>query len=75
MIWKRESITTWGRTCFSESLVGRPENHSDLLQYITDNQDQTQIIAYGAGRSYGDAPLNTNKKIIKTADNNHVSES
>ncbi|PPR65451.1 MAG: FAD-dependent decaprenylphosphoryl-beta-D-ribofuranose 2-oxidase [Alphaproteobacteria bacterium MarineAlpha3_Bin7] len=74
MIWKRESVTTWGRTCFSESLVGRPENHRDLLQYITDNQDQAPIIAYGAGRSYGDAPLNTNKKIIKIERLNRIIE-
>lgn len=60
-----ESLSGWGNYPVVESTVVRPEKRSSLRALIED--DDTQLLARGAGRSYGDASLNGEGRTVLTA--------
>lgn len=65
MRWKTSQLTGWGRNRISESRLARPERYSELVKSLDDVGDNG-VIAFGAGRSYGDTALNENGQVILT---------
>ena len=63
--WKALSLQSWGRTRKADMLAVRPERLSEAVSIIRDKYD-TGLTIYGAGRSYGDAPLNHDGRVILT---------
>lgn len=61
--WARKQMAGWGRVCRGISAVARPERQSDLDMIIKDSLGES-LLAYGAGRSYGDAAINTNGRSV-----------
>ncbi|HYC01876.1 MAG TPA: FAD-binding oxidoreductase [Azospirillaceae bacterium] len=55
--WRETVLTGWGRTSRATSLAARPERQSALRSALQQAEGST-VLAYGAGRSYGDAALN-----------------
>src|SRR5262245_9336702 len=59
MKWKETELTGWGRVVRAKTLAARPERMSELPPLLSES-GAAGLIAYGAGRSYGDSALNTN---------------
>jgi decaprenylphospho-beta-D-ribofuranose 2-oxidase len=55
------SLTGWGRSATAETAAARPERARDLAATLADPTalGPRGVIAYGAGRSYGDEALNS----------------
>ena len=64
MRWKTSQLAGWGRNRIAESQVARPERIDDAPKLFADVQDRG-IIAFGGGRSYGDAALNDSGHVIR----------
>jgi decaprenylphospho-beta-D-ribofuranose 2-oxidase len=58
-------ISGWGRYPLQICELERPERYADLRSQCTDASSAT-LIARGQGRSYGDASLNENGRVILT---------
>jgi len=56
--WADKDLTGWGRVKRAASRVARPERMSELNGIVT-SSDPASLLARGAGRSYGDAALNS----------------
>ncbi|MFW5968959.1 MAG: FAD-binding protein [Persicimonas sp.] len=54
--WAKKELAGWGRYPTVEAECTRPERRSEVRQAIED-RDGRALLAYGLGRSYGDAPL------------------
>ena len=65
MTWKNMSLTGWGRTSRAQVAACRPERASAALRTLEAKYEHG-ILAYGKGRSYGDAPLNDGGNILLT---------
>lgn len=63
--WVQKRFWGWGRVNFATSMAARPERISDLDRALLDARNET-LIAFGAGRSYGDAALNSGGRSIIT---------
>lgn len=63
--WARTTFTGWGRTARVESLAARPERLVEVARALQDAKDAS-VLAFGAGRSYGDTALNSNGRTIIT---------
>ncbi len=67
MMWKETTLTGWGRVRSAATIACRPERMAELDQALRVTQSEPGgLIAYGAGRSYGDAPLNSGGRTILT---------
>jgi decaprenylphospho-beta-D-ribofuranose 2-oxidase len=65
--WARASLTGWGRIRRAECLAARPERLSELRAAVAAPPGGSSLLAYGAGRSYGDACLNHGGAAVMTA--------
>lgn len=61
--WAEKELAGWGRVCCAKSTVARPERLADLKDVFEDARNET-LLAYGAGRSYGDAALNSGGRSV-----------
>jgi len=52
----KQLLSGWGRTQFVNAKTARPEYLSDLKPLL--QKENTSLLAYGCGRSYGDEALN-----------------
>ena len=57
MTWKDMELTGWGRSHHAACRAARPERLRDAVAAISQG-DAKGILAFGAGRSYGDTGLN-----------------
>ena len=63
--WKATTLQGWGRNLASDCLAARPERLRELHAALDTPEGRT-LIAHGAGRSYGDAALNTGGAAVLT---------
>jgi len=54
--WAEQTLTGWGRFPSIRGLAARPERRRDVEQALSD-RDEAPVLAFGRGRSYGDAAL------------------
>jgi decaprenylphospho-beta-D-ribofuranose 2-oxidase len=54
--WAKKHLEGWGRYPVIETECTRPERRSEVLDALADRNGEP-LLAYGLGRSYGDAPL------------------
>jgi decaprenylphospho-beta-D-ribofuranose 2-oxidase len=65
--WADKELMGWGRVWRARNLAARPERMAELPGILGDIRDEkiadgnggASLLAYGAGRSYGDAALNS----------------
>lgn len=62
-IWASTELSGWGRVLRATSPAARPERVADLERALADTGNDS-LLAYGAGRSYGDAALNSTGRSI-----------
>jgi decaprenylphospho-beta-D-ribofuranose 2-oxidase len=65
MTWKTMTLTGWGRTSRAEVAACRPERAPAAIRTLGTRYEHG-ILAYGKGRSYGDAPLNGGGNMLLT---------
>ena len=63
--WANFEHWGWGRYPRVESLTARPERLKELQSCLNDRNDEP-LITFGNGRSYGDAALIRNGRVILT---------
>ena len=61
--WAEKELAGWGRVLRAKSAAARPERVRDLEAILAGAQDDS-LLAYGAGRSYGDAALNSGGRTV-----------
>ncbi|MCI0756065.1 FAD-binding protein [Teichococcus vastitatis] len=66
MSWKRMTLQGWGRTARAETLASRPERQREVASLLAAPEAEPGLIAYGGGRSYGDAALNSGGATLLT---------
>jgi decaprenylphospho-beta-D-ribofuranose 2-oxidase len=64
--WAQINLTGWGRTSGGAMTACRPERVSELRERVREGPADGGRIAYGAGRAYGDAALNSQGRVILT---------
>ncbi len=64
-MWAQKKISGWGRYPVVEADCIRPERRSELLAAFEDRGDEP-LLAYGLGRSYGDAALLDGGRVVMT---------
>ncbi len=57
VVWRDASLTGWGRALRASTKAARPERASELIEAL--DAAGPSLCLYGAGRSYGDAALNS----------------
>jgi len=63
--WAQTVFSGWGRVTSGESFAARPERLAEIPRAIAEARDST-LIAFGAGRSYGDAAINSSGRTLIT---------
>ncbi|MCC6622074.1 MAG: FAD-binding oxidoreductase [Deltaproteobacteria bacterium] len=63
--WTRQALAGWGRWPVIESQVSRPERRSELVRAVRETNGQG-LLAHGLGRSYGDAALLQDGRVVLT---------
>ena len=63
--WAEQNLAGWGRYPTVSGLATRPERRADVKSALLDRED-APILAFGLGRSYGDAALIRNGRAILT---------
>ena len=75
VLWLPERLTTWGRSRFANVAASSPDS-CDVAAQAVSGADGTKgfrgVIAYGAGRCYGDAALNDRGRTILTGALNRI---
>jgi decaprenylphospho-beta-D-ribofuranose 2-oxidase len=61
--WAEKELTGWGRVWRATSTTARPERPAELKRIFEDAASDT-LLAYGTGRSYGDAALNSGGRSV-----------
>ena len=69
--WRMATLSGWGRTTHAKANTCAPTQDLDVAEAIHSVADHG-IIAYGSGRSYGDAALNDGGQTILTSRLNQV---
>ena len=65
--WAQQQLSGWGRVLHADGLVARPERCAELARLFDDPAVRTgSLLARGAGRSYGDAALNSGGATVLT---------
>lgn len=65
--WSTQSLTGWGRFPVIETTCARPEDRAALIEAVdAARQASDEVLAHGMGRSYGDAALLSNGKVVLT---------
>lgn len=75
VLWRARRLTTWGRSRIANVTANSPDSCDAAAQAVGDPAAGTGlrgVIAYGAGRCYGDAALNDRGQTILTAGLNHI---
>ena len=75
VLWRAERLTTWGRSRFANVAAGSPDSCDAAAQAISGAdapKGPRGVIAYGAGRCYGDAALNDHGQTILTGALNRI---
>lgn len=63
--WSKQELTGWGRYPKIQANCSRPESRDEVLAALQDRGDGP-LLAHGMGRSYGDAALLKEGKVILT---------
>lgn len=63
-VWRRTTLTGWGRALEAETFAARPERAHRLVEAL--DGAGPSVCLYGAGRSYGDAALNSGGATVIT---------
>ena len=61
--WTTKELAGWGRYPVIEATCTRPERRSEMVDAVCD-RGEDPILAYGLGRSYGDAALLEDGKMV-----------
>lgn len=64
-IWREVTLTGWGRALRAPTRAARPERASQLIEAL--DAAGPSLCLYGAGRSYGDAALNSGGATVITS--------
>ena len=64
--WAQVTLTGWGRARRAECLAARPERLRELRDAVAAPPEGRSLLAYGAGRSYGDVALNSGGAAVLT---------
>lgn len=64
-IWREVTLTGWGRALRAPTRATRPERASQLIEAL--DAAGPSLCLYGAGRSYGDAALNSGGATVITS--------
>ena len=64
--WRHDRFTGWGRVLHAEMDAARPERIGELARSLK-AVDRRGVIVHAAGRSYGDAALNSGGQAILTS--------
>ena len=59
--WADKELSGWGRVHKASCLAARPERQAELASVLAAD---TSLLAYGAGRSYGDVALNSGGRAV-----------
>jgi decaprenylphospho-beta-D-ribofuranose 2-oxidase len=62
-VWAEKELSGWGRVLRARSAAARPERIRDLETIVAGALGDS-LLAYGAGRSYGDAALNSGGRSV-----------
>ena len=69
--WRFETLTTWGRARHARTwALAAPASDAALAAALTSSA--TPVIAYGAGRCYGDAALNDRGRTLLSRERNRI---
>jgi decaprenylphospho-beta-D-ribofuranose 2-oxidase len=63
MTWKDMELTGWGKSHHATCQAARPERWRDAVATVLES-DSKGILAFGAGRSYGDTGLNDGGRAV-----------
>jgi decaprenylphospho-beta-D-ribofuranose 2-oxidase len=69
--WTTLPLSGWGRTSSTSHLVARPDSVAGVSEAL-ESSGNDPIVVRGAGRSYGDAALNSGGRVILTTSLNHI---
>lgn len=69
MRWQQETLTGWGRARKADARVAAPRDDSEVSEALGAGGP---LLAYGNGRSYGDAPLLDGGRAVSTANLDRV---
>lgn len=71
--WAPKELAGWGRYPVVKACCARPERRSELIDALAD-RDGESVVAHGLGRSYGDAALLEDGRVVLTRRLNRMLE-
>jgi FAD/FMN-containing dehydrogenase len=72
MGWQRERVSGWGMAVGGDALVLRPKTVAEVHDALVDCHNGAGIALRGAGRSYGDASMNSGGRVIDLRSMNRI---
>lgn len=63
MTWTPETLSGWGRSTYSRCDVASPTSANEIAELLRTSAD-IPVLARGGGRSYGDAALNRDGRVL-----------